>query len=178
MNPSNSPVAITTEKLRKAAQADKVFNDIFHVFAARQRARRMVSVSALAQRMKKEGFNYAKNEYRRFLKFMSSLGLGKLVIDRSGAVRALEGVTVSLQSIGLVACSQGADSFRGLPEKNRFKDLPVSIEDQPRPENKVSLTLTFNINNKMIPIELPSSMSRQDIAELVARLSRGSDKTQ
>jgi hypothetical protein len=187
MLPTNSSMSVVIEKLRKAASEDRVFNDIFHVFASRQRARRMVSVAALSQRLIKDGFHHSKEESRRFLKFLASLDLGKLERDRRGNIRALRDVTVSLQSIGLVAVATGKPGeLKLFNKRNKFQDLPAkmvkSVESvKPKDQQQqpsTSLTISLNINDKAVPINIPSSLSASEIAELVARLSsNGSEKT-
>lgn len=91
------------EILKKEADKDTVFKDVAHVFAQRKRARRQVTVTSLAARMAKEGFDYSKSEYARVLKRLSDLGLGSLQQDARGRIKALKDIKISLQSIGAAA---------------------------------------------------------------------------
>jgi hypothetical protein len=195
MNPSNSPVNQIIEKLKKAAHENKAFNDIFHVLAARQRARRTVTVGALTQRMRKEGFSHTEADYVAFIKLLGNLGLGKIKHDSKGRARVLDDVRVSLQSIGLVACG-GKGTLNSFKQRTRFEELPnptngsnkqqeaaTPTQQQEKRGSAVGATvpqmlLSFPINGKMVTVEVPSGMRPDEIAELVSRLSGGTDLTQ
>jgi hypothetical protein len=51
------------EQLKKEAESNPASNAAFHVFALRKRARNVVVLTSLYNKMKKEGFKYEKSQY-------------------------------------------------------------------------------------------------------------------
>lgn len=126
---------------------DPVLDAVCTVFAARQRARDRVTMQALRERMKKEGFLYADADYARILKLLGTLGLGRIHADHKGRVIALSDIKVTLQSVGMAAVGQATVMDRHW-KRNKFQKIPV-IEAAPiRKEptkvvEKVEETLTL-----------------------------------
>lgn len=117
------------DTLRIESKSDPVVNAVLTMFGARERARDRVTLHALTQRMKDEGFVYDQASYIKVLKLLAKLGLGKLDIDPAGRVRALREVKVTLQSIGQAAVGQES-SIQEWNQRNKFREIPV-IEAAP-----------------------------------------------
>lgn len=110
--------------LRTEAEKNPVVNDTLHAFALRERARHIVTLTGLANRMRKEGFTHMKEEYSTVLRLLAKLGVGKLDLDAKGRVRSLKDVRTTLQSIGLAATG-GADALKANKQRNRFGKVAV-----------------------------------------------------
>ncbi len=164
--------------LKKVVESDKAASAVFHVFALRKRARHMVTILGLMQRMKAEGFEYSRGQYEAILKIMAEHGFGKLEKDPKGQVTALKDIKTTLQSLGKAVLSQD-EKLKGFKQRNRFNDLvataeairtnPEAIAVRPfRVSGTVSITLS--INGKPIIIPVPSDLTPEETAGLINRL--------
>lgn len=173
------------ELLKKEAQNNPAANAIFHVFALRQRARNSVSILGLKQSMKSAGFDFTRAEYIKVLRFLATLGIGRLDTDPRGKVRALKDVRITLQSIGESACGSENIGLKYYKERNKFVDLPSQQKyaQVPKPEViaptasvspmtlNAHLKLTLIINDKELQIELPKGFTAQETALLISSLN-------
>ena len=178
------------ETLKKTTEKSKAVRDVMTSWALRERTRNVVTVEALAQRMKKEGFDHPQHEYAALLRQLSNLGLGKLETSASGKVKALKDVRLTLQSIGKAAVGEDT-SLRGWRPRNRFGQLIASTDrapeltqeakqpEAPKPLTQeapkpapmaVGVTLVVNINGKPVNIPVPDSLTVQEVGALVAKL--------
>lgn len=110
--------------LRERANKSVAFNAMVHVFALRERTRQQITLANLFQVMLREGFRHTKLEYAKELEFMAALGIGKLEHDSKGRLRALKGIQVTLQSIGLAAAAK-KDSLDRVTLIPTFTSLPI-----------------------------------------------------
>lgn len=156
--------------LVKEAESNPASNAVFHVFALRKRARNSVTLTSLFNKMKKEGFDYAKSDYTPVLKLLASIGLGELDVGPKGNVRGLKNIKVTLQSIGNAACKQNKLMYNFRPRKKfAVIEVPAPVETiTPRVNNNVNIELC--LNGKMIHIPVPREFTVQDIAKLVEML--------
>jgi hypothetical protein len=167
------------EKLASEAKVNPVWNAVAHVFALRERARSQVTVSALSQRMKDEGFTYERKDIEDVLKLLSSVGVGKLVKDSEGRIDALVDIKLTLQSIGKVAAGQDMEihgfrrkaKFSRLPRRGRHverKVVPFKPVAAPKqPDARVILTVVVGGKSINIPV---SGLTPQEIANLISDL--------
>lgn len=165
------------ESLKQMA-TKKVANDVFHAWALRDRTRQVVTVEALAQRMKKEGYDYPQHEYAAILRQLSNMGLGRLETGAGGKVRALKDVRLTLQSIGRAAV--GDAPLKGWHARNRFGHLVTSTDSAPEivqekavePSStiNVGVTLMVTINDKSVGIQIPDNLTVAEVSALVAKL--------
>lgn len=127
------------ETLRIMASKSKVANDVFHDFAARERARNQLTVDTLYYRMKAGGFNYSKEECRDVIRGLGSLGIGTLKTNNSGKVIALVDIRHTLQSVGKAAIAERSMAPRLDPYAQRNKYSPLKVpQETPKPSLKVS----------------------------------------
>lgn len=169
-------MAAVVEALKKKVAEDKTARDVFHVMSLRERARNVVTLGGLDQRMKKEGFNYEKGDYVTVLKFMASLGFGKLETDSRGRVTALKDIKTTLQSIGEVAMGLNAE-LHPWKQRNKFrvlssptlKAVPKAVEPEAAPTLSIPVSLTVVINGKAVNVALPNNLNERDVADLVMR---------
>lgn len=170
------------ESLKQMA-TKKVANDVFHAWALRDRTRQVVTVEALAQRMKKEGYDYPQHEYAAILRQLSNMGLGRLETGAGGKVRALKDVKLTLQSIGKAAV--GDAPLQGWHARNRFGHLiastdrapelvqepaPKPVEAPKTPSIAMGVTLVLSVNGKAVTIPVPDGLTVQEVGALVAKL--------
>lgn len=169
------------DKLRIRANESKVFNVLCHVFALRERTRGQITIQSLSSKMKKEGFNFTKDEYRNELRFLASIGIGTLETSRRGTITALKNIKITLQSIGQAA----------VDSKNKIK--PANFQTV---YNKISLTktppkpkplggkptLTLAINGTRMTVEVPETINPADLFTLLFEIGinpkRGEEKEQ
>jgi hypothetical protein len=183
----------TVQKLTNEAKVNPVWNAVAHVFALRERARSQVTVTALEQRMKDEGFEFGREDYENVLKLLASVGVGKLVRDTKGRINALVDIKVTLQSIGKVAAG-AATEVMGFQRKRRFGKLagarrrakrkggPLTMLRQPAPKLEdrrpgreprpyqtpgARVVLTVIIGEKPVNIPIPAELTADEIAKLI-----------
>lgn len=168
--------------LRKLATDNKTANAVFHVWALRERARSMVTLDSLAQKMKEEGFIYTREELCLVLKDLATLGVGRLKTT-NGRVSALEDIRVTLQSLGIVACGTVRPDLSALEpfrHRNKFAKVvtpkklfeerrramptaPASTDDPPS-----AITVTYG--GLSLTVGVPKDMPAEDTAKILARL--------
>lgn len=162
--------------LKKEANDDAIFNNVLHVFAQRERARREVTVSTLTHTMKKAGYEYSPQQVIPVLEKLSKLGFGRLEKDIRGRVRALRDIQVTLQSLGTVASQEKAE-IKPFRPRNSFGKLSEETQEPRTPspvieaaKAKTALILTVMINDKPVNIQVPKGLSASEIAALVVKL--------
>lgn len=164
------------ELLIKEAETNPASNDVFHVMAARKRARNSINLSSLTNKMRKEGFDYAKKDYLPSIKLLAQLGFGELDLDKRGKIIGLKNIKVTLQSVGAAACRQG-NHFSGFVPRNKFGTLvpkPEVVKPVPQDKkvetDKGTLSLPVGINNKIVMIKVSRNISGEDMATLIDKL--------
>lgn len=175
--------AIETLKL-KAATIPAV-GAVLLQWSTRDRARNQVTLRALSQKMKREGYKHEPAEYALALKAMSEAGFGTLETDAKGKVKALKNIKVKLQSVGQSVL--GTDgSLKPFRPRNRFQTLntkPVEATTAPKPPAQVVLkrratdkikvqksppvSILVIINGKDVVIPIPANMTAEDVGALV-----------
>lgn len=167
------------DRLKDEAIRNKTFNAVAHIFAIRERARQQVSVVALAAAMKKQGFEFSRNEYEHVLKFMGSLGLGTLDKDSRGRVRALKGIKLTLQSIGLAAVGEKKELTKYSPAAkfSKIPGVPQTILDKPPTTPKPTasksvckVTFTVTVDDKTVVFDIPEGVPKEDLGQFIASL--------
>lgn len=128
------------EALRAEAARNPAFSAVCHAFAMRQRTRFKVTVGNLAATMKKEGFQFAKEQYAEILKFLHGLGIGTLVVHPKKGITALDHIQVTLQSIGKAAVGGQAEVKRQTPA-HKFTELKAEavVPQAPKAPAKVTV---------------------------------------
>lgn len=162
------------DALRKEAQTNRVAKEVFLVFAMRDRARSMVTVGGLEQRMKANGFpNNTKEDYAKILMFLDKLGLGKIMVKSNGKVIGLKDIKVKLQSIGEVAHNKES-SLEGFHARNTFQKLEIP-KQAPKPLKLNELKSEVSIKVELSPgiryeIPIPKEATVDQITSLIRRL--------
>ncbi len=173
----------TIEALKREANRSPAANAVFHVFADRQRARQSINTAALVVRMEREKFDFPVKQYEDVLKFLSTLGLGTIVLNNKGRVKGLTNIKVTLQSIGMAALSESrAQRFEGFRAKPKFQKLPTEkpveapAAPAPKPLGKATgavagfpVSVTVVVNGKPVNFRIPNELSEAEIADLVVR---------
>lgn len=168
------------EVLKQECERNKIFNAVMHVCALRKRARSSITVTGLAIRMRKEGFNYVPSDYSATLKILASVGLGTAKANSRGKVVALTNINVSLQSIGRAALGKSNSfiPYMDSPQPTYSNLVPLSSKPvveapkkpQAEPKTQTDLALVVRINGKPVNINIPPSYSTSEVAFLISRL--------
>lgn len=167
------------DSLKDKASKSPAFSAMCTVFAIRERTRQQITMSSLIISMLREGFKYSRSEYEDALRFMSDLGLGTLVKDSKGKVRALKDIKTTLQSIGTAAISEG--KLKNFHPKVNFMKIPQSFQEKidvkpPKIEKVPDDEIVIKTNGKEYSFKLPTSAGDLDLLEVVSRIygkSRG-----
>lgn len=186
-------------ELRSKAQVNKIFNDMMHVFALRERTRRQVTIPGLQLRMKEAGFNYDKSLYQDAIVFLAKLGYGKVETDINGEVFALKSVAYTLQSIGKVALSESQSlekanfitprqpsnvrAFSKLPnmiekplvvtpEKAAVKVQTVvpKVKFESAVNEAMRASITLYVGNQPVTFPMPDGITTNQLGEILAKL--------
>ncbi len=172
------------ENLRMEASVDLAFNAVCTVFALRERARQQVTINSLMITMLKEGFKFSRPQYEKVLQFLASQGIGYLDYDMKGRMRALKGIKVTLQSIGMAALSKkdGLDTFTLAP---MFSKLPVNppvavpkkevVESNghkkpTRAERSYPASLTVVFETETVSFIVPNGITSAQLGSLLSSL--------
>lgn len=168
------------ESLRKEVSSNPVAKDVFHVFAARQRARNRVSVRALSLRMDKEGFKHDPKEYAAVLGAMHKAGFGQLERNRKGKVTGLKDVRITLQSLGAAVLGQKV-KLQNLKDRHHYGTLvstAAALKEDPKRPVAVypfrlsgNVSITFTINGKPIIVPIPGDLTPDEIAALIQQFN-------
>lgn len=176
------------QALRARCEDSKTFNSMCHVFALRERTRRQITLTSFQQAMMKEGFKFTKQQYAEELKFMAALGLGKLSLNKKGVITALTNISVTLQSIGLVAVSKRGNLAAFLPSQKYTpldelfdtasvsKKLPKLLEKKSPPvanPEDFQAYLTFVTDGKIMQFDLLPGFSTKELVTLMIKATRG-----
>lgn len=119
------PTAQISDMIREEAARNNLFALVCTMFASRERNRNTLTPAALKLAMSKRDLNYPKSRYSDILRFMASLGLGKLDIGPRGQVRALNRIPINLKSIG--------NMVTGSPKQ----EAPIIPSQQAQPAQKM-----------------------------------------
>lgn len=160
--------------LQEIARSSEAANAVFHLWAARKRARHQVTIHSLAQRMRQEGFNFTPQEYAQVIEKLGKLGLGNVEKDRRGRIRALKGVNLTLQSIGSVAVG-GKKSLDKFSQRKSYQELVTKAQESVKAAVahkpvEFSVLMTVVVNGKPINLNVPRNLSTEEIANLIERL--------
>jgi hypothetical protein len=173
------------ESLKARAADSKVFSAMAYAFAMRERTRQQVTVHNLKYSLGKEGYNFERDQFRKEIKFLASLGLGKLELDRKGRPAALKNIRYTLQSIGMAALSrtdkfktfQPSPSFKPLPEPSFIdlsKPLPkeaARVKDRPVPLSAdFQAYLTVVAEGKTMRMDIIPGLTTKDLLVLVSKI--------
>lgn len=166
------------EQMRIKAATVPHFNAVFHLFAARERARAQVTLSTLRLSMAQEGFKFTDEQYSEVLQFLASLGIGRLDMDSKNRVRALKDIKVTLQSVGQAAVGKQAslakfsvaNSYTDLPKQEIKAAAPAPIKQAPA---KVEFTssLVVYVDGKPV-IEFPQNLTPKELGDLLVGMKR------
>lgn len=173
------------ELLRIEASNNACFKDVCHIFALRERARQQVTIASLTITMAKEGFKYSRDELAQVLKILAGLHIGYLDYDMKGRLRALKGIKVTLQSIGLAAISKkdGLDRYSLSP---MFGKLPLPPEDvvskavsvkkeleketPKRQERSYPASLVVTFETETVTFTIPAGITSKQLASMLSEL--------
>lgn len=168
-------------KLKDESKTDPTLNAVVHDFALRRRTRSQITLHALEQRMKLEGFTWTRDQCRNVLKLLGSCGVGKIDTDKEGNVIAIRDIKVTLQSIGRAVV--GKEPIKQFNKRNTFGKLAVVPTPQPpkrrgrkprayqTPGSRIVLTII--VNEKPVNIPVPSDLTPTEIAELISGFNGG-----
>lgn len=134
--------------LKDLAHKSKAANDVFHVFATRERTRNQVTVESLQARMTEEGFKHSNEEYGNVLKALADLGFGKIKTGRKGRIVALVEIKTTLQSIGEAAVGRRQILMNYAP-RSRYSPLALPPEEAPVEAPKPEAAKEETLNSLM-----------------------------
>lgn len=119
------------QALRAEVQRNPAFAAVCKLFASRERARQQVTLSTLRLTTIREGYNFTREQHEGVLKFLASLGIGRLVYDHKNRIAVLKDIRVTLQSIGLAATSS-SDTVHRFEPAYTFKPLTPEMQQTKR----------------------------------------------
>lgn len=167
------------EVLKQSVKSNAAHNAVLHMWALRQRARFQVTLAALKQKMKAEGFDFPDAEYAALLRIMAQLGLGTIVADKRGKVTALKDIRITLQSLGQAVIGNSAklESYR---QRTSYIELPKPVDKsgtETPPTVKLTafetpVIVTFIVNGKPVNVSFPKEANAEDIGTVVERFQR------
>ena len=154
-------------RLKERVATDETAKDVCFVWATRVRNRSNASTVGLVQRMGKEGFKHSADDYNAFLKFLASIGVGRLSRMSKGRLK-LKNISLTLQSIGAVA--SGAEvNLQTFDQAQKAEETIKKVWKAP--EAKSAMNLAFDIGGgRLIYIAIPKDLKPNEVAELIAKL--------
>lgn len=146
------------ERLKEEVKSNPAANAVFCVWALRKRSRRTVTVHALQQTMREEGFKHTREEYVRVLNLLAQLKLGEIEHTKRGKVSALTHVQVPLQVIGTAAVSApGLSPDAASPTTTAQKGLVFGLT-------------AYSDQKKVFSVILPADIAGDELAKLVQHI--------
>lgn len=149
------------QKLKSETQNNPAAAPVFHLLALRRRSRGTITLSALSQKMRKEGFEYSNAQYRDLLGAMSKVGLGNPVLNRVGNCVGIKNIKVNLADLGKAACNEKETSQ--LVRERRVSDKVVDIMIK-------NSTLDVSINGTEATLQFPNGLSARELMVLLEKL--------
>ncbi len=160
------------QEISAEATRNKTFYEVCLVLACRERSRNTLTVTALVQKMKEEGFEHQPGDYREVILKLHAFGIGELMKSARGTAVGLKNLEVTLQSIGQAGVGTGVtlDTYKG---KLRQEKLPLPKEvvheivgvEAPKP-----MTINLTINIKGVPVNMSMPANGEVISELINKL--------
>lgn len=171
-------------KLQERAANSKVFAAMANVFATRERTRNQITIQSLQVTMKKEGHEFTRADYVKELDFLSTLGIGQMAKSKSGVLRALLQINVTLQSVGAAALGKKVflDKARAVQHHKRTA-LPPPPPVQPTQQVQPTLETTFfkkeidratlivTINDRRMKLDLSPKINANELLTLIFNLA-------
>lgn len=154
--------------LQKEFKENAAAHAVFESWANRERARDQVTVHSLAQKMRKEGHHFSSVEYSDLLRKLSKAGVGRLETSRTGRVKALKDIKLTLQSLGRAAVGMSSRLDR-FTKQRQYSELVAAAKEIKEHSIEFPVSLTVVINGKPVNFRVPSNLSPDEIATLVKR---------
>ncbi len=166
-------------KLKEESTNNTVRQDVLAVLACRKRSRTTLNVTALLQRMKREGFNYSRSDYAGVLEWLCKLEVGRLIRTKRGLIKGLADIKYTFGSLGDTAL--GDKSPRSLKHRTKFSVIkagrrkklevmgaaPASSSSFPPSDNNKTKSLHLAVGDRHIEITMPDSMSAVELLSFI-----------
>ena len=180
--------------LSKIAKNDPVLSDVMFLFSTRKRARFMISVEALQNKMTEEKFEYSRKQLGSVFETLAQCGIGRVQRTPKGHVKALVDLKVRIPDLGKAILGEG--QLRRYRQRHRFQSLPgadVSIpvaptskpaeqraSRDPRPYQipgaRLVATVLGNSGQVVANVTFTPNATKEEIADFFARaLLEGTD---
>lgn len=160
MQNETTKVPALVQKIRTAANTDRLLSAVCLLWSKRIRARNQVTVTRLATSLEENGFHFTKDEIRSLLQKLADLGLGKLHKNTRGKVLSLVDIRYTLQSVGKAVVAKETN-LAIFSVANKFRKLPEIETVTPAPKkepvvttDKYNISITGNINGRQIKVPL------------------------
>lgn len=164
------------QKLKTETKNNPAANPVFHLLALRRRTRGTITLGALAQKMRREGFEYTNDQYRELLNTMAVAGVGSPVVNRVGNVVGIKNIKVNLAALGKAALDAKELEALGViaeaPKARRTNDRRIAIKPlrgyaEVRIKNS---SLDVSINGTEAIIQFPKGLSAGELTSLLEKL--------
>lgn len=152
------------QKLKTETKSNPAADPFFHLLATRERSRSSITLGALSQRMKEEGFAYTRDQYRGLLKAMSTSGIAVAVVSRKGNITGVKDIKINLADLGKAACESKPSEGKVVNNKKESDKATTAL-----PITKLEVTL----NGRPAIIEFPKGASANDLASILEQLHVG-----
>lgn len=160
------------QKLKTETKSNPAASAVFYLLALRERNRSTITLGALSQRMKEEGFDYSRGQYREVLGFMAKHGVGAAVYNNRGNCVGIRDIKVNLADLGQAAldAKEVTAIEQGVTMRRRASDRVPQIKRVDTvgvlPVTKIEVVM----DGKPLKIECPAGMSAAELVRLVERL--------
>ena len=167
-------------KLQERANTSKVFAAMANVFASRERTRNQITIQSLQVTMQKEGYDYTRMDYIKELDFLSTLEIGTLTKSKSGVLKALTNINVTLQSVGAAALGKKVflDKARAVQHHKRTALPPPPPPPLAMPMTMPSLkkeldraTLIVTLDGRRMKLDLSPKITTNELLNLIFNLA-------
>lgn len=155
-----------TSILRTEADKNPAFSSVCHLFAARERSRRQITLRSLTINMQRQGFSYDKGQYARILRFLASTGVGILDFDRNNKLRSLKDINVALPAIAIAALSENHEEVEEIKVPVK---IPVKVPA--KKEATTLATFTVSIDGATLTIKMPQADATKYLMAMISDTS-------
>jgi hypothetical protein len=137
--------------IRKQAKIDNCLANVCHVFTTRERARVEITLQTLDLTMRRERYQYTKDQLATVLRFFATCGIGRLELDAKRRVVALRDIQVKLQDLGFAAIADDKEIPQVQPFKSdtmpKFAPITTTIET---PQAPVQVPQAYGLNKLVL----------------------------
>lgn len=157
------------QKLKTEITHSPAASAVCYLLALRRRSRSTITLGALSQRMKQEGFSFSRSQYRDVLEMLTKAGVGAPITSATGKCVGIKHIRVSLAALGKAVCDNKEPEIVSL--NRRITDRALQVRSA---ANSISVkpitSLDLSVNGMPAVLQFPNGLSIKELSLLLEKL--------